>query len=339
MKFANWEAVHLLWVVIGVGWFLVWAARRKEKLKEKFAQKKLLPELTCLVNTRRQRIKDILIVFALGLIVVSFMRPQWGFHWREVKRKGLDILIALDTSKSMLAQDVSPNRLQRAKLAIEDFVTHLEGDRIGLIAFSGEAFLQCPLTVDYNGFLLSLKSIEVGIIPRGGTSLSRAIEEAIRSYKGGVKKYKVLIIISDGEDHEGDPIRAAKLAKKEGIKIFSIGIGTPEGDLIYVIDEKGNKTFLKDAQGNVVKTRLDEVTLQKIALITGGSYVRAGAREFGLNLIYKKKLSKMEKREIKSRMIKQYEERFQIPLLLAFLLLLGELFIPVEITKGNRRII
>ncbi|MBN1520954.1 MAG: VWA domain-containing protein, partial [Candidatus Aureabacteria bacterium] len=233
----------------------------------------------------------------------------------------------VDTSKSMLAQDVKPNRLERAKLAIKDFIKHLQGDRIGLIAFSGEAFLQCPLTVDYNGFLLSLDSLSVNSITRGGTSISQAIKEAIKSYEGGFKKYKVLIMITDGEDHEGAPLKAAEDAKKEGIKIFCIGIGTPEGELISVEDEKGNKTFLKDSQGNVVKTRLDETTLQKIALATGGSYVRSGATEFGLDMIYDKKLSKMEKRELESKLAKQFEDRFQIPLALAFLLLAGELFI------------
>lgn len=294
---------------------------------ERFAQKDLIKDLTASLNKRKQRVKAILIILAVFFIVLSFLRPQWGFHWQEVKRKGLDIIIAVDSSKSMLASDIKPNRLERAKLAIKDFTRHLQGDRVGLIAFAGEAFLQCPLTVDYGGFLLSVDSLNVNMIPRGGTSISKAINEAIRSYEGGLKKYKVLILITDGESHEGDPVKAAKTAKKEGVKVFCIGAGTPEGELITLTDEKGNKTFLKDSQGNVVKTRLDETTLQKIAVTTGGSYVRSGATEFGLNLIYKEKFSKMEKREIESKLAKQFQERFQIPLGLAFLLLLGELFI------------
>jgi Ca-activated chloride channel family protein len=181
--------------------------------------------------------------------------------------------------------------------------------------------------VDYGGFLFSVDSLNVNIIPRGGTSISQAIKEAIRGYEGGLKKYKVLILITDGEDHEGNPEKTAEEAKREGVKVFCIGIGTPEGELITLTDEKGNKTFLKDSQGNVVKTRLDETTLQKIALTTGGSYIRSGATEFGLDLIYEEKLSKMEKRELESKLAKQFEERFQIPLALAFLLLMGELFI------------
>jgi len=335
MRFANFSAIHFIWVAIALILFYIWGFKKKKAMREKFAEKKLINKLTPSLSTKRQSLKATLIVIAVVFMVISFMRPQWGFKWQKIKRKGLDIIIALDTSKSMLACDVKPNRLERAKLAIMDFIKHLKGDRIGLIAFSGEAFLECPLTIDYGGFLTTLRNININIIPRGGTSISSAIKEAIRSFEGGLKKYKVLILITDGEDHEGDPIKAAKEAKKEGIKIFCIGIGTPEGELIPITDNTGHKTFLKDRNGNVVKTRLDETTLQKIALTTGGSFVRSGSREFGLNLIYREKLSKMEKREIKSKMAKQYEERFQIPLFIAFLILLAELFINENIKNEN----
>ncbi|OQX53590.1 MAG: hypothetical protein B5M48_03165 [Candidatus Omnitrophica bacterium 4484_213] len=327
MRFANLGALHLLWIIVALAGFYLWSSKKRKATMERFAKKNLIADLTSSLDKRNQRVKIILMILAVFLIVLSFLRPQWGFHWQEIKRKGLDIIIAVDTSKSMLATDVKPNRLERTKLALKDFTRHLKGDRVGLIAFTGEAFLQCPLTVDYGGFLLSVNSLNVNIIPRGGTSISKAIKEAMRSYEGGLKKYKVLILISDGEDHESNPEKAAEEAKKEGVKIFCIGIGTPQGELITLTDEKGNKTFLKDRQGNVVKSRLDETTLQKIALATGGSYVRSGATEFGLDLIYKEKLSKMEKRELESKLARQFEERFQIPLVLAFLLLLGELFI------------
>ncbi|RLB95690.1 MAG: hypothetical protein DRH50_03415 [Deltaproteobacteria bacterium] len=327
MRFANLGALHLLWLVVLLAIFYFWSFKKRLKTMQHFAATDLIADLTSSLDKRKQRVKVILIISAVFLIVLSFLRPQWGFHWQEVKRKGLDIIIAVDTSKSMLASDVKPNRLERAKLAIKDFTRHLQGDRVGLIAFAGEAFLQCPLTVDYGGFLLSVDSLNVNTIPRGGTSISRAIREAIRSYEGGLKKYKVLILITDGEDHEGNPEKAAEEAKKEGLKVFCIGIGTPEGELITIMDKKGNKSFLKDSQGNVVKTRLDETTLQKIALTTGGSYIRSGATEFGLNLIYEEKLSKMEKRELESKLAKHFEERFQIPLALAFLFLFGELFV------------
>ena len=174
---------------------------------------------------------------------------------------------------------------------------------------------------------MSVDALEVNVIPKGGTSISSAIRQAIESYEGGLKKYKALILITDGEDNEGDALAAAEAAKNDGIKIFCVGIGTPEGELIPVHDESGGTAFLKDSQGAVVKSRLDEATLQKIALTTGGSYVRAGSKEFGLDLIYREKLSGMEKRELETKMAKQYEERFQIPLLIAFLLLAAELLI------------
>ena len=324
MRFAETHSFYLFWLVCALILFYIWVFRKKKKAMERFASKNLFTELTKSLDFGKQSLKAFLLIGAISFIALSLSRPQWGFHWERVRRTGLDILIAIDTSKSMLAEDVKPNRLERSKLAVEDLLGKLKGDRIGLIAFAGKAFLQCPLTVDYSGFLLSLNDLSVNTIPMGGTSISSAIYEAIKSYKGGVKKYKVLILITDGEDHKGDPIKAAEKAKKEGIKIFCVGIGTPEGELIPITDKQGNRVFLKDRNGNVVKSRLNESILQKIALVTGGDYIRATGAEFGLDLIYEKKIEKMKKREIKSRMIKRYEERFQIPLALALILLLLE---------------
>ncbi len=327
MRFAGLQSAYLFWIIIALTGFFFWANARRKKALETFADKNLLAGLTASFDNRKRGLKQALIIAALSLAVFSLMRPQWGFKWQEIKRKGLDILVAVDVSKSMLAEDVKPNRLGRTKLALADFVKRLKGDRVGLIAFSGSAFTQCPLTIDHSGFLLSVESLDIDTIPKGGTSISGAIRQAIESYEGGLKKYKVFIIITDGEDHEGDPLKAAELAKDDGIKIFCIGIGTNEGELIPVTDESGNKAFLKDRGGSVVKSRLDEAALQKIALATGGSYVRSSSNEFGLDLIYKEKLSGMEKRELESKMAKQHEERFQIPLVIAFLLLAAELLI------------
>lgn len=327
MKFAQPYFIPYFLLLAGLALFYSWAFSRRKAAIEKFAQKGILQELLSSQNTRKQKIKIAFCLWAVMLSLLALLRPQWGFHWEEVKRKGLDILIALDTSKSMLAEDIKPNRLERAKLAIRDFTKSLRGDRVGLIAFSGSAFLQCPLTIDYGGFLLTLDSLDSEAIPQGGTSISSAIKEALRGYEGGEKKYKVLIVITDGEYHEGDPQKAAEEARKAGIAIFCIGLGTKEGELIPVINEAGQREFLKDRQGNVVKSRLDEATLQKIALTTGGAYLRSTSAEFGLELLYREKLSKMEKRELKGKMNKRYEERFQIPLTLALLLFLIEPFI------------
>lgn len=324
MRFAHWNFIFGFFFVPALLFFYIWAFRLRRMTEEKFAQKELLKELLSKVNLFNQRLKAILLLFGFSLSFFALMRPQWGFHWQEIKRKGLDILIAMDTSKSMLAEDIKPNRLERSKLAVRDLVKNLKGDRIGLIAFSGSAFLQCPLTVDYNGFLISLDALDVDSIPKGGTIISEAVKEAIRSYEGGLKKYKALVVITDGEDHGGDISGVIEEAKKEGIIIFSIGIGTKEGDLIPIRQDDGRKVFLKDKNGNVIKSRLDEAALQKMALTTGGSYIRAAPTEFGLNLIYREKLSKMEKRELQAKMSKHYEERFQFPLTIALLLFLLE---------------
>ncbi|MDD5042542.1 MAG: VWA domain-containing protein [Candidatus Omnitrophica bacterium] len=315
--------------------FYIWSARARGSVMEKFAHKELLEELSSRLDRRKRSLKIILIILAAALILFSLMRPQWGFHWEEVKRKGVDILIALDTSKSMLAEDVKPSRFERSKLAIRDLVRGLKGDRIGLIAFSGSAFLQCPLTLDYGGFLLSLDNTGIDTIPKGGTSITSAIREAIKSYEGGQKKYKTLVIITDGEDHEGDAGQAAEEAKKGGITIFCIGIGTKEGDIIPITDESGQKGYLKDSRGNVVKSRLDETSLQKVALETGGVYVRATNADFGLDMIYRQRICKMEKRELETRMNKHYEERFQIFLGMALLLLLAEYCLSENKTTGR----
>ena len=327
MRFVHSHYAYAFWLVLVIVLFFTLVYRNKKAAMRKFAKGATLREISLSVNFKRQIIKAIIFIFALSLCVLSLMRPQWGFKWQEVKRKGLDILIAIDTSKSMLATDVKPNRLERSKLAVRDLVKKLKGDRIGLIAFAGTAYLQCPLTIDYGGFLLALNDISASTIPRGGTSISSAISVALKGKGVHPKEDKALIIITDGEDHEGDPEKTAQKANTEGVRIFCVGIGTKEGDLIQVVDEYGKRVFLKDEAGNMVKSRLNEDALRKIAFITGGTYVRSSGAEFGLDLIYDERLSRMEKKEIKAEMSKVYYERFQIPLWIALMLLFIEPFI------------
>ncbi|MFH1244963.1 MAG: VWA domain-containing protein [Candidatus Omnitrophota bacterium] len=327
MRFAQPEYINFLWLVLLLILFLFWAFKRKKQIMRRFAEEGMLKEIASSMDPGKQKMKAALIILAVVLGLLALMRPQWGFQWQEVKRRGLDIIIAVDLSKSMLAADVLPNRLERSKLAVKDLLKKVKGDRIGLIGFAGTAFLSCPLTVDYDGFLLALNDLDVRAMPRGGTSISSAIKQALKSYEGGQKKYKNLIIITDGEDHEGDALAAAEIAGKEAVKIFCIGIGTIGGELVQVRDEQGNKTFLKDQDGNVVKSRLNEALLQKIALLTGGTYVRSSGAEFGLDWIYEEKLASLEKREIQAKMSKLYIERFQIPLALALFFLIMETWI------------
>ena len=331
MRFGAPHMLAWLWVIPVISVFYILAGRARERAMRRFAGEALLSEISGSFSRQKRKIASSMIVISVILMLLALVRPQWGFQWQEVKRQGLDMLIALDTSNSMLAEDVLPNRIERAKLAIKDLVKKLYGDRVGLVVFSGTAFLQCPLTVDYNGFLLSLDDVDVDSIPVGGTSLSNAIYTAIGSYEGGKEKYKILIIITDGEDLEGGVDAAIERARQAGVKIFCLGMGSTKGEIIPLMGRNEKTGFLKDSEGNIVKTKLDEGLLQKIALDTGGMYVRSTGAESGLDLIYDEKLSKLEKQEFESKMEKRYNEKFQIPLGLAIFLLFCEPLI------GDRR--
>jgi Ca-activated chloride channel family protein len=334
MIFSNLKYAHFFWLVPLLIIFYIWAFRSKRKALETFAQRHLVPVLTSTVNWRSQKLKAAATILAACFLIFALIGPRWGFQWREVKRQGIDIIVAIDTSRSMLAQDVKPSRLERSKLAVEDLLDLLQGDRIGLIAFSGTSFLQCPLTLDYSAFSMALDAVNTELIPRGGTSISRAIKTAITAFEGKAKKYKALILITDGEDHEGDPVKAADEAAEQGIRIFCVGVGTREGELIPVTDENGSMSFLKDRRGQVVKSRLDETTLQKIALNTGGGYIRASGTEYGLDIIYDQKISAMEKKDLESKLQRRYEERYQIPAAIALGLLCLEVFLGERRRRG-----
>ncbi|MEO5356929.1 MAG: VWA domain-containing protein [Nitrospirae bacterium YQR-1] len=327
MRFGNFQAVHLLWTAVAVAVLYVLTLRGTRKVLQRFAAPELLKEITHGVSYGRLYLKAAFITVSLLLCIVALMRPQWGFHLEEVKRRSSDVLIAIDVSKSMLASDVKPNRLSRAKLAVNGLIKKLKGDRIGLIGFAGKAFLFAPLTVDYNGFLLALNDLSVKSIPVGGTNIAAAIDEAISIYSKNSAKDKSLILITDGEDLEGDVAEAAQRAQEAGVKVYTTGVGTAAGELIQVTDDKGNVGFLKDENGNIVKSRLDESTLEQIALTTGGGYIRATGVDLGLELIYDEKISHTEKSETEERMEKRYNERFQYPLAVALILLTVEAFI------------
>ena len=312
MQFANPALAGLFWIVFALMVFYLWVFKAKKAAMERFAQKHLVSELAFSFDAKKSWIKALIVLAACALCIVALLRPQWGFKWEQVKKRGVDIFIALDVSKSMLAEDVKPNRLERSKLAILDMLKSLHGDRVGLIAFAGSAFIQCPLTSDYTGFLLSLNDIDVNTIPKGGTSVSCAIKESLAGFEGGVKKYRVLVIISDGEDHEGEPVEKAKAAAKEGVVIYTVGIGSLQGVPIPLYNEQGFQTgYKRDRRGGVVTTKLDELTLEKIALETGGKYYRATPGEVELEKIYDD-ISGMEKKALASQQFAQFEDRFQI---------------------------
>jgi Ca-activated chloride channel family protein len=319
----TWDRPDLLWLLLLVlpGAVVFRAAlRRRRAALERFAEARLLAAVAPDRDERRLRWRAAMVLVALALIVVALAGPRWGFHWEEIRREGIDILIALDTSRSMLTQDVKPNRLERAKLAILDLIKELQGDRVGLIAFAGSAFVQCPLTLDYGAFAESLRAVNVGIIPKGGTAVAEAVTVGIDAFEDRQGKHAALVLMTDGEDHEGGIDEAAKMAAEAGIKVYTVGIGTPGGELIQ-IEEDGQVVYLKDRNGQVVKSRLDEETLRNVATTTGGAYLYAEGADLGLDKLYDDYISKMEKRELSTAMEKRFEERYQWPLVLALILL------------------
>ena len=328
MRFFYQYLLHLIWILIpALSIYFILVFRRKRKLLHRFGDPLIMEKMTAGVRRTVIRSKPVLLVLAVLFLVIVLARPQFGIKEEELKREGVDILVALDTSLSMDAQDVQPSRLLKAKNEITRLIDMLEGDRIGLIAFAGDSFVQCPLTLDYGAARLFLDIIDTGIIPTPGTSLTSAIKTASNAFSKKERKYKVLILFTDGEGHQGNPIETVQNAAEEGIRIYCVGMGSPKGEPIPVLDKSGKKTgYKKDSKGNVVMSQLDEATLQKIALMSGGRYYRATPEESGLEAIYKD-IRKMEKKELSSRQFTQYEDRYQIFLAVALVLLFIEAFL------------
>src|SRR5438477_11566919 len=327
MRFAHPQMLWLLAVTVSLlALFLGWAWRKKQFLVAQFVNARLLPQLMSGISPRLQRLHWCLLLGAAALLVVALARPQWGFDWEEVRQRGLDIVVAIDTSRSMLAEDVQPNRLTRAKLAALDLMKEAKNDRLALIPFAGAAFLQCPLTLDEEAFRQSVEALEVGIIPVGGTALTEAIETALTAFKEG-DNIKILVLFTDGEDHDSGALASAEKATRAGLKVFTIGLGTANGELLRATDEKGVVSYIKDEQGNVVKSRLNESLLQQIANATGGFYLPLrGANT--MKTLYAERLAPLPKSEISERLVRRYHERYQWPLALALGALLTEMFLP-----------
>ncbi len=271
-------------------------------------------------------LKFILLVLAYIFLVIGLVDPRIGSKLEKVKREGIDIYIALDVSNSMLAEDIKPNRLERAKMAISNLIDKLEGDRIGIIVFAGNAYKQLPLTTDYGAAKLFLSAIDTRIVPSQGTAIGAAINLATNSFDND-NHNKAIVVITDGENHEDDAVGAAKAAAEKGIKVFTIGMGLPEGAPIPIKDKYGNRMgFKKDKKGNTVITKLNENMLQKIAAAGNGSYARANNAGVGLTKIYND-INKIQKKEIETKQFTDYEDRFQIYIALAILFLVLEVII------------
>ncbi len=322
-----------VWILVGlvvcagvVGLFIRFDRRREADLA-KLVHPRFRQRLTEGFSPWLRNLKRGLWLLSILLVFTAIARPQKGYEWREVKRKGIDILFAVDTSRSMLAEDLTPNRLERARLGIIDFVSRLEGDRVGLIPFAGSAFALCPLTLDYEAFRESLNALDTDLIPRQGTDLASAIKEAERLFDETGNNHRVLVLLTDGEDLQGDVIDAAKAAAKKGMAIYTVGVGSPEGGTIPIPLGNGRKDFVRDESGKVVKTTLDESTLKQIAEVTNALYVPLGRGAEGLDTLYQEKLRLVPKTEQDQRMERIPLERFEWPLGLAILFLLLEFFI------------
>jgi Ca-activated chloride channel family protein len=328
MTFAN---PHMLWLLLPIPpallAFFWWSERTRQRLLTQFIQARLLPGLTVGISATRQKTRVGCLVLAVACLILALARPQWGFDWEEIKQRGLDIIVAIDTSKSMLAEDIRPNRLARAKLAALELMQRARSDRLGLVAFAGTAFLQCPLTIDDAAFRQSLEALDVNIIPQGGTAIAEAIQTALTAYKEG-DNYKVLVLLTDGEDHDSGALEAAETAAKEGLRIFTIGIGTEDGELLRIKDAQGRSDYVRDEQGNVVKSHLNERLLQQIAGATEGGFYLPLRGAKVIDTLYDEGLAKLPKAQHQEKLVRRYHERYHWPLAAAIVLLLVELLFP-----------
>ncbi|HJN90192.1 MAG TPA: VWA domain-containing protein [Verrucomicrobiota bacterium] len=330
-QLVHFEHSQILWltalVVPLLGLFLGWAWRRRRKRVTRFIHANLVDQLTLGLSAVRRKAKLALLLGVVLLLFLTLARPKGGYELQKTETRSLDILVAVDTSRSMLATDQNPNRLERAKLAVLDLMRLAKRDRLGLIAFSGTAFLQCPLTIDRNAFVQNVNSLSTDIIPQGGTAISEAVNEALRTFGKEEDNHKVLVLMTDGEDHESGVTDAVEKANDIGMKIFTIGLGTAEGELIQLPNPQTRRLeFLKDESGNVVKSRLNESLLRKLSTDTGAFYLPLQGADT-MERLYEAGLAGLTPNRIENQLTRRYIERYQWPLGLAILLLLSEMLL------------
>lgn len=326
-RFAEPQYLYILIILpILVAVFVIYRRAQRKRLA-RFGDMEIIAQLMPEASPRRVRNKFILLMVVFALLIAALAQPQFGAKLREVKRSGVEIMLAVDVSRSMLAEDFKPNRLERTKNAVSRLVEQLEKDRVGMVVFAGDAFIQLPITSDYVSAKTFIRTISPDIVPVQGTSLSKAIELASRSFSEQSQKSRAIILVSDGESHDDDPIAAAQAAKEKGIIIYTVGIGTPEGAPIAIDGE-----MMKDEEGNMVVTKLSEETLQQIAVLTGGTYIRATNQSVGLEEILKR-IKAMEQQEFSSLAFAEYNDQFHYLVALALALLLFEF---VMIDRKNR---
>jgi Ca-activated chloride channel family protein len=332
-RFANPDFLYLLLLlpVMVILWIL--NEIRKKKALQRLGDARLVGKLIPELSRYRPTLKFIFQLIAVSAIIIILARPQFGSKLEEVKKQGVEVIIALDVSNSMLAEDIQPNRLTRAKQALTRLIDNLDNDKIGLVVFAGDAYTQIPITTDYISAKMFLSAISPDMVPKQGTAIGAAIELGMRSFSPGEGKSKAMIIITDGENHEDDPVLVSSEASKAGIVIHTIGIGSTEGVPVPVI-VNGRRDYLKDTNGNTVITKLDEDILKKIAISSGGNYVRASNSNIGLDEIFSE-IRKMKKQEMESTMFTEYNDQFQIFAVTALFFLLLD-FVIME--RKNRKL-
>lgn len=337
MTFAHPQFLIALLLVPLAALFLLWAGRQRQRALARLGDRALIQRLIAAVNWRGRRWQAALTLFALAMLVVAIARPQWGSETQEIDQEGLQVMVALDVSQSMLAQDIQPSRLDRAKLEIRDLATQLKGDEIGIVPFSGAAFVQVPLTSDYTTALNYLQDAGPGLISRPGTVIGDAIRTATAAFDPKLASQKVLVLMTDGEDVESNPLAAAQEAAEQGVMIYTIGFGTPEGEMVPETDQSGRVVgYKQDAQGSPVISRMDEATLQKIAQTGGGQYYRATADGSELASLLAQ-IDGLQKAQLQSRQAVRMTERYQIFLALALAALVLAELIPDRVRQRATR--
>jgi len=333
MTFAQPAFLYGLLLVPLAALFLIWAERRRKADLARLGNPSLVQRLSGSVNWQGRRWRNALWLPILALLLVTLARPQWGTVTRTVEQEGIQVMVALDISQSMLAQDIKPDRLSRAKMEIADLMSRLGGDEIGLVLFSGASFVQFPLTSDYGTARTFLDNARPGVISRPGTAIGDAIYTATSGFDENRASQKVIVLITDGEDHEGNAAAMAEKAARQGIRLYTIGFGSLAGEPIPEYNAQGEVVgYKKDKNGEVVLSRLDEATLQQIAEIGGGQYYRASASGAELDALISD-LGALQKAELASRVEVQHIERFQIPLAAALALMIAVELIPDRVVR------
>ena len=324
MRFAAEHNQWLLLLVPLAAWFAVWAHSRRRRDLERMAHAAVAPRLIRSLSRGRQHLRSALLVAGIGLLALALTGPRFGVRLEMAQRRGVDVVLLLDVSRSMLAEDVRPNRLERARQAIGKLLDELKGDRVALVVFAANAYVQCPLTLDTPALRLLLGAVDVNAIPSQGTSLARAIDQAGRLFDPEEREHKVAVLFSDGEAHTGSSAEAAARLADRGARLYCVGVGSPEGGLIPLRSEEGSRMeYHKDRDGNYVKSRLDEAALREVASAGEGAYWRSSLTGRELEDLVDR-ISGLQQKELGSERFTRYEERFQIPLALALACFLAE---------------